>query len=96
MRDLEFLSGKFFETEISKDKQYLLKYFTSPEQVAFLRYYLVFGDCKSFREHTGYPCSNKVLKRLETLFQTLVTAHREAKEKFDIDLLWKIENGEYK
>lgn len=96
MRDQDFIAGRFFETEIPKDKQYLLKYFSTPQALAFLRYYLVFRDTSSFTAHTGVPATKKWLVRHEALLHKLTQAYKEAKAAFDFDLLWQIESGKYK
>lgn len=79
MRDADFLSGKFFDFEIPKDKGYLLKYFTTDIQAAFLRYYFVFGAVKNFTDHTGYYCSRRLLFKMQKHLKRLVKAHDEAK-----------------
>lgn len=95
MRDLDFVSGKFFEYEIPKDKQYLLKYFATELQEAFLRYMFVFGEWSCFREHTGFRARLDFLKKLEFKFVKLQEVHKKATLEFDLDLKWKIESGNY-
>ena len=79
MRDLDFLSGWFFEYEVPKDKQYLLKYFTTDLQRAFLRYYLVFGNSWNFVDHTGHYCSRRLLWKFQARYRHLVTTYEQAK-----------------
>lgn len=96
MRDLAFLSGQFFDTEIPKDKAYLQKYFTSNLQKAFLRYVLVFEeDVSAFCEHTGYVCTPPFLYKLRCRYKELISVHKKAKESMDFDLLWLIESGKF-
>lgn len=96
MRDLDFVSGRFFEHELPKEKHYLFKYFATPVQEAFLKYFFIFGDWRCFREHTGFRVRHGLLKRQETKLQKLESAYKKAKDSFDLDTLWAIENGKYK
>jgi hypothetical protein len=96
MRDLDFISGEFFEYEIPKDKRFLLKYYKTDMQLAFLRYYLVFGECRNFVDHTGCHCSPRMVYRLEHRFQFLVNAHSQAKSSFteeSMEFLQLVESG---
>lgn len=98
-RDLDFLSGKFFDYDVPKVQRYLLKYFTGKIQKAFVRYYLLFGCCRSFRDHTGIYCSWSFVLRLETKFHKLVASYQEAKADFSEEGLAKlgqIEAGKFK
>jgi hypothetical protein len=98
-KDLKFISGIFFDNEISKDKCYLLKYFKTPLQIAFLRYHIVFdGDVHSFPQHTGYHCSRRLCVRMKMWYRELEEAHAKAKTDFSeegMKLLWQIESGKY-
>lgn len=98
MRDLDFISGEFFDHEIPRDKQYLLKYFTTDVQVAFLRYALVFEDTKLFKEHTGHYCSDRLKFRFLARFRHLTKLHDEAKRVFteeSLNTLQLLESGQY-
>lgn len=79
MNDLGFVSGSFFDCEVPKNKRYLLKYFKTSIQLAFLRYYLVFGEHRNFVDHTGYCCSRRVLWHLQARYRYLVKTYEEAK-----------------
>ena len=97
--DLDFISGKFFDHDVPKDKQYLLKYFTTDLQVAFLRYYFVFGHTRNFVDHTGYFCSKMLLSKLGKRFRDLIEAHAIAKADFTeggMEVLAAIEEGKYR
>lgn len=96
MRDIIFLSGDFFETPIPRNKFYLLKYFTTDIQLAFLRYYFVFGDFHCFSEHTGHAATRKYIQTMEQRLQTLMDAHDKAKKSMDMDVLYDIESGRFK
>ncbi len=96
--DLEFIAGSFADYQLPAGSRYLLKYFTTAVQVAFLRYYLVFGESKNFTDHTGHYCSKSLLQRLERRFNHLTTAHSEAKLSLTEESLAKlqlIESGKY-
>lgn len=94
--DLDFISRKFSNWELPRDKKYLLKYFTSDCQQEFLRYYLIFGNYNNFVDHTGFLCQKKWLAELLGRLKEVESAHAKAKQAFDLELLAKIENGEYK
>ena len=79
MKDLEFVSGRFFDYEIPKEKRYLLRYFKTDLQAAFLRYYLIFGNYQSFKDHTGRHCNPRMLLTLRKKFDKLEKIHDEAK-----------------
>lgn len=81
--DLYFISGEFRETEIPKKQQFLLKYFKTDIQRAFLRYYLLFGDWRNFVDHTGYHCKERYLGKLEKKYHQLMEAHKEASSVLD-------------
>lgn len=97
-RDLNFVSGNFLDMEIPKEKQYLLKYFTTDVQRAFLRYCLTFGDVRLFKEHTGYYCSDRLKFRFLSRFRRLVKLHDDAKSSLteeSLSILHTIESGQY-
>lgn len=98
-RDLDFISGRFFDCEIPQEKLYLLRYFKSDMQKAFLRYMMVFEDWDQFREHTGHYCSKRMLYKLWTRYQRIIQAHEEVKGLLTVDameLLSRIESGKFK
>lgn len=97
-KDLELISGDFFDIEIPKNRVFLLKYFKTPVQIAFLKYYLVFGEIRNFTNHTGYYCYPRVAKRLQSRFRKLVELHEKAKSDMtqeNLELLSFIEEGRY-
>jgi hypothetical protein len=98
MKDLEFISGKFLDCEIPKEKRYLLKYFKTNLQIAFLRYYLTFGTVNNFIDHTGYHCSRWLLYEFKDRYHRLVKAYDEAKKSLTEDgmrIVHLIESGKY-
>lgn len=98
-RDLDFISAKYADYEIPKEKRFLLKYFTSDLQVAFLKYYLCFGDWKLFSQHTGFYCTHRILYRFVDRYEKLIKAHDEAKSTLSeecMEQLLIIEQGNFK
>lgn len=95
-KDLLYLSGNFFDTEIPKDKSFLLKYFKSDIQISCLKYYIAFEDLSMFVEHTGVFATDNYLQVLGHRIEKLISARNQAKKNMDLELLWKIETGKYK
>lgn len=96
---MEFISGKFFDLDIPKEKRYLLKYYRNDLQRAFLRYYLVFGEAWNFTDHTGWYCSRRLAFRLANRYRRLVKLHDDAKLELSeagMELVNKIETGKFK
>lgn len=99
MSDLGFISGEFFDYEIPKEKKFLLKYFTGDLQVAYLKYIMVFGDHKGFREHTGFNCAESLCRRLKNRYVQLTKLHDEVKKAFteeSMSILNSLESGDFK
>jgi hypothetical protein len=96
MNDLKLVSGGFFDLELSKEKQYLYKYFDTEIQMQFLRYYHTFGNCDRFMEHTGFFCTKRWLRDLKNKYEKLVVIYDEAKKNMDFTLLANIQNGNFK
>ena len=94
-RDLLLLAKKWEVIELPKEKKYLLKYFKTPLQTAFLKYVYVFGECVNFVDHTGNQCCARWLQTLYNRMQTLESLHRDAKVNMDMTLLAHIESGKY-
>lgn len=95
-RDLAFMSEQFVSYELPKEKKYLLKYFTSDIQIAFLKYYFAFDDIVHFTDHTGHYCQLRWLRLLLKKLRKIEAAHRKAKDEIDLETLVKIEAGKMK
>lgn len=93
--DLEFIAGNFFELDLPKSKQYLLRYFKSDLQKQFVRYYLTFGNVRRFVEHTGHFCKRRWLQLLVEKFNFLELTLKKAKEEMDFTTVAMIESGKY-
>jgi hypothetical protein len=94
--DLSFLARQWETVELPKEKKYLLRYFDTPIQKAFLKYVHIFGNYSNFVDHTGLSCSTRWLAILYNRLQTLQTLHREARANMDMTALAHIESGNYK
>ena len=95
-RDLLLLSREFETYQLPKDKKYLLKYFDSPVQESFLKYFFVFNDFVNFTDHTGISVQPKWLRNLHEKLQIIEKAHKEAKANMDMPGLLQIEKGKFK
>lgn len=98
-RELNFVSGKFFDFDLPKEKRYLLKYFKNESQIQFLKYYFTFdGDIniKYFSRHTGYVCSERWLFTLRNKIRTLERVHDKARKDLDSEKLSLIKSGKLK
>jgi hypothetical protein len=93
--ELTFLAGQFFDYELPKEKQYLLKYFRTDLDRQFLRYYFCFEQYEHFTDHTGMRCQEKWLRALKKKLDHIVSVHDEAKREGKLSLLTKIESGKY-
>lgn len=96
MKDALFLAGVFFDYDIPREKQFLLKYFRSPLENRFVRYYLCFGEIDNFVDHTGFFCQKRWLLILKKRIEKIICAHETYKNNFELDKLREIENGCYK
>lgn len=93
MKEAQFLAGIFFDFEVSREKMFLFKYFRSPLEHQFVRYYLCFGEIEFFTEHTGWFCQKRWLKILKKRFDKINSLHDKSKADIDLELLEKIEQG---
>ena len=94
-RDLLLLARQFESYQLPKEKKYLLKYFDSPVQQAFLKYFLIFHEYKNFTDHTGIAVQPHWLKNLCEKLHILEKAHKEAKQNLDMAGVLQIEKGKF-
>lgn len=94
--EIKFLGGIFFDLALSKSEIYLFKYFRSPLEKQFVRYYLCFNNIDYFVAHTGWFCQRRWLIILEKRFNKIINFHRKCKQEFNLELLSKVEKGKYK
>ena len=52
--ELEFISGRFLEDPLPKEKTWLLKYFRREREQQFVKYFLIFNNYWHFVDQTGY------------------------------------------
>jgi hypothetical protein len=95
MKETQFLAGVFFDFEVPKEKSFLFKYFRSPLEQQFVRYYLCFGEIEFFTEHTGHFCQKRWLKILKNRFDEINSLHDKYKADMELELLEKLEKGRY-
>lgn len=84
------------EEPIPQDKFWLTKYFYTDIRLAFLKYFLTFNSCFHFKEHTGYYCSTRYLKKMRSEFSKLNKEYEKAKNSFDFEQVAEIEMGNFK
>ena len=96
MKESQFLAGNFFDYEISKERNFLFKYFRSPLERQFVRYYLCFGEIEYFIEHTGHFCQKRWLNILKRRFDKIIAFYNQCRDNMELELLEKIEKGRYK
>lgn len=96
MREAIFLAGLFFEFDAPREKRFLFKYFRSPLEQQFVKYYLCFGEIDNFVDHTGYFCQKRWLRILKKRMEKIINTYEEFKNNFELDKLAEIENGHYK
>ena len=94
--DLLLLAREWEHIDLPKEKKYLLKYFDTSLQYAFVKYFHIFGDYLNFPDHTGVPCCSRWLETLYSRIQTLEKIRSEARRNRDMELLVEIESGRYK
>ena len=98
-KDLDFIAGVFMDCDVPKDRRYLLEYFHTELQEAFLKYAIWNEDRSMFRQHTGHHCSDTMLCKMSKRYEDLLVAHRSAKADLSekgMNLLFQIETGKYK
>jgi len=93
MKDAVFLAGVFFEYEIPRDKMFLFKYFRSPLETQFVKYYMCFGEIENFVDHTGYFCQKRWVRLLKKRMDKLLKLHETYKNNFELDKLRELEEG---
>jgi len=94
--ELEVVSGEIFDYQIPEDKKYLIKYFKTPTEIQFLRYYLLIGNTTLFSDHTGHHCTRRYLRKLKWKFKLLTDLVEKAKAEMDMSTLAIIKSGKYR
>jgi hypothetical protein len=99
VRDMDLVSGRFLQLDLPPEKRYLLLYFTTEVQVAFVKYYLVFGDVENFMDHTGHHCSDRWVRKMRERLERLMSLHARVKKDLteeNLKTLAAIEGGRFK
>lgn len=89
------LSGEFFDYSFPKEKSYLMKYFKTDVQRHFIAYLLLFGDYRNYVDHTGVACKTRYMQFMYSQYMKIEEARDKARADFDIELLAKIDSGEF-
>lgn len=95
MKDALFLAGVFFDYDIPREKQFLIKYFRSPLEKQFVRYYLCFGEIDNFVDHTGFFCQKRWVRILKKRIEKILSIREVYKNNFELDKLRELEEGRY-
>jgi hypothetical protein len=99
MRDLDFISAKFIDLDIPKERRFLLKYFRGELHKSFLKYYMVFGTHKNFSDHTGYYCVEGLRYRMEDRYIKLNKLYDDCRREMteeSLKTLQILESGKYR
>ncbi len=96
MKDAMFLAGAFFNYYVPREKQFLFRYFRSPLEQQFVKYYLCFGDIDNFVDHTGFFCQKRWLRILKKRIDKIISVYETYKNNSELDKLRELENGRYK
>jgi len=96
MKDAVFLAGLFFDFDVPREKQFLFKYFRTPLEQQFVRYYLCFGEIENFVDHTGYFCQKRWVRLLKKRIDKILRTHEIYKNSFALDKLRELEEGRLK
>lgn len=94
--DMLFISGEFLDQPVTRDKEYLLRYFDTKLQRQFVRYFLLFRSPRNFTDHTGLKVQPLWLRKLRRKLYALEAAHAKAKADFDTATVALIEQGKYR
>lgn len=100
--DLQLISGNFLTSGIPKEKIYLKYYFTGVSE-RFIVYCCTFPELLSkssviihrcFTEHTGLRYSLRSVAYNLSRYLKLEKKIKQASEQYNLDLLYKIKNGQ--
>lgn len=96
MKEAIFLAGLFFDFDVPREKLFLFKYFRSPLERQFVKYYLCFGEIENFVDHTGFFCQKRWVRLLKKRMDKILSTREDFKNNFQLDKLKEIEKGRYK
>jgi hypothetical protein len=93
INEFDFIAGKFFYMDVPKEQKYLLRYFKTRVQRAFLYYKMLNGEKIYFTRHTGFFCHPWFWTEQSAKLNMILEAHSKAKRDMDLVMLDKIERG---
>jgi hypothetical protein len=86
-KNLLYLDSAFENTVIPKEHRFLLKYFKTFQQRAFLKYYYIMGDWQNFSKHTGIWASRFFMMKLMFKFKHYMSIYDKAKMDANFETL---------
>jgi hypothetical protein len=86
-KNLLYLDSAFENTVIPKEHKFLLKYFKTFQQRAFLKYYYIMKDWQNFGKHTGIWSSRFFVMKLMFKFKYYMSIYEKAKAEADFETL---------
>lgn len=94
-KNLVILSRIYETIEVPREEAYLYRYFRSYTQRIFLHYVYVFDDLENFQDHTGIYLRKYWARILFRRLNNLRRLYKEAKDNFNLEVLTKINNGDF-
>jgi hypothetical protein len=94
--EAKFLAGEFFDLPLPREKAFIFRYFRSPLERQFVRYYICFGQIDNFIHHTGFFCQRRWLRILRNRYEKLVKLHEKYKTEGNLEKLNQLEKGKLK
>lgn len=96
--NLLWLNLEFLRPQISKEHQFLYKYFSKTPHKQLMEYFYVMGEkyVHHFPDHTGYKANAPFLSKQFRKFKALMSIYNTAKENLDFEALRKLDQGKTK
>lgn len=89
-QNLYFINAAYEKVQLPKELSFLYKYFSTPQQRAFVHYYYVMQDWRHFSEHTGIYASRYFKLKLSYKYKHFVAEYEKAKANMDLQTLAKL------
>ncbi len=86
-KNMIFLNSTYEKFQIPKEYNFLLKYFKTRQQRAFLKYYYLMREVKNFTNHTGIPADESFKYKLSYKFHHYIDIYEKAKSNMDFEKL---------
>lgn len=84
-----------FNEELPPNQRWYYRYFQTPVERQFVRYFLLFQNTVMFTDHTGHDASRRWLRTLKERFRKLESVYKQARANLDTEMVAKIETGKY-